>query len=217
MYEVKLVRARQIFDSGGYPTIEAQVSTGFGKFKASVPSGESTGKREAIELRDGGKVLDGKGVNKAISNVNEILDVVVSGKDCRDQKEIDELLIKEDGTKNKSKLGANAILAVSLAVAKAGAVARNVDLYEHISDLSKRKQSIPVPVLNVINGGKHASNDLNFQEYQIIPIKFKSFNESFIAGCEVYHKLKQNLLKKYGKASGNVGFEGGFAHANEKN
>jgi enolase len=211
MYEIKEIKARQIFDSRGMPTIECEVKTGFGRFVASVPSGTSTGNREALELRDGGKYLHGLAVTHAVQNVNDILSVVVKGKDCRKQKEIDDALIKEDATKNKSKLGANALLSVSLAVAKAGAVATGSELYLYLSNLSQRKPILPVPSLNVINGGKHASNELAFQEYQIIPFKFKSFSEALSAGVEVYQTMKENLLKKYGKAAINVGLEGGFA------
>jgi enolase len=211
MYDIKAVKARQIFDSRSIPTIECEVKTGFGRFTASVPSGTSTGAREAVELRDGGKELSGNSVHHAVQNVNEILAVVVKGKDCREQKEIDDLLIAEDGTKNKSKLGANALLAVSLAVARAGAVASNKELFNYLADLAGKKPIIPVPALNVINGGAHASNELPFQEYQLLPVKFASFNEALTAGVEVYQKLKENLLKKYGKSAINVGFEGGFA------
>jgi len=211
MYDIKAVRARQIFDSRSIPTIECEVKTGFGRFTASVPSGTSTGAREAVELRDGGSELAGNSVHHAVQNVNEILSVVVCGKDCREQKEIDDLLIAEDGTENKSKLGANALLAVSLAVARAGAVASNKELFNYIAEMSGKKPVIPVPALNVINGGAHASNELPFQEYQILPLKFASFNEALTAGIEVYQTLKENLLKKYGKSAINVGFEGGFA------
>ncbi len=211
MYEIKEVKARQIFDSRGNPTVEAEIYTGFGRFKAKVPSGASTGEREAKELRDGGKAFGGKGVTKAVQNINEILNVVVSGKDCREQKEIDQAMIDEDGTPNKAKLGANAILAVSLAVCRAGAVARNLELYQYVSQLSGRKLAMPVPVLNIINGGKHAGNELDFQEYQIVPVGFKTYAESFFAGVEVFQELKKNLQKKYGKSAINVGDEGGFA------
>jgi enolase len=211
MYKINKIKAFQIFDSRGTPTIETSIETGFGNFKASVPSGASTGEREAVELRDGGKAFNGKGVSHAIDNVNDVLKVVVSGMDCRKQREIDEAMIKEDNTPNKKKLGANAILSVSLATARAGAVARNLELYKYISQLSGRKIAMPVPVLNIINGGKHAGNSLDFQEYQIVPAKFKSFTEAFNAGTDVFHKLKENLAKKYGKSAINVGDEGGFA------
>ena len=222
MYKVKGISAREIFDSRGNPTVECVVNTSFGKFAASVPSGASTGKREAIELRDGGKEFGGLGVKKAVRNINEVLSVVVNGMDCREQNKIDQALIDEDGTKNKSKFGANAILAVSMAVCKAGAVAckskieskdecKRRDLFEHISCLSSRKPLLPVPALNIINGGKHAGNELAVQEYQIIPYGFDSFKDAFSAGVEVFQELKNNLLKDFGKSAINVGDEGGFA------
>jgi enolase len=222
MYKIKDVKARQIFDSRGNPTIECTVTTLFGKFIASVPSGASTGSREAKELRDGSKAFNGLGVSRAVQNINEVLSVVVKGKDCRNQKEVDEALIKEDGTPLKEKIGANAILAVSLAVAKAGAITckpsfvdrknrPRCELFEYLSDISGRKPVLPIPALNIINGGKHAGNEIDFQEYQILPIKFKSFSEAFSAGVEVFHELKNNLKEKYGKSAINIGDEGGFA------
>jgi len=214
MYKINDVKARMIFDSRGNPTIECSLKTTFGKFVASVPSGASTGAREAVELRDGGKEFNGLGVQNAVRNINEILSVVVKGMDCRDQKEIDEALIAEDGTDNKSKIGANAILAVSLAVCKAGAVAckseltakddfKRMDIFEHVANLSGRKMVLPVPALNIINGGQHAGTELAFQEYQIVPYGFETFKEAFYAGVEVFHELKKNLVS--------VGDEGGFA------
>lgn len=211
MYSIRALRARQIFDSRGNPTVECEVKTAFGVFKAAVPSGASTGKREAVELRDGEKKFNGLGVSNAVRNINEILSVAVVGKDCREQKFIDELLLKEDATPQKSKLGANALLGVSLAVAKAGAVAKRKEVWQYVSDLSGRNPCLPVPALNIINGGKHAGTEIAFQEYQILPIKFRTFEDSFSAGVEVFQQLKQNLQKKYGKAAINVGDEGGFA------
>ncbi len=211
MYTIRALKARQIFDSRGIPTVECELKTAFGRFVASVPSGTSTGSREAVELRDKEKKLFGMGVEKAVRNINEILSVVVKGIDCRDQEKIDELLINEDGTKNKSKLGANAILAVSLACAKAATVAEQKELFEYISKLSGQKPLLPIPALNIINGGQHASNVLDFQEYQILPIGFKSFKEAFYAGVEIYHDLRERLEKDYGRTASNVGHEGGFA------
>ncbi len=222
MYKIKEVSARQIFNSRGDPTIECAVKTSFGKFIASVPSGASTGSKEALELRDKEKAFSGMGVKKAVTNINEILSIVVKGMDCRNQKKVDNVLVKEDGTKNKSKIGANAILAVSMAVCKAGAVAcksdldskddcKRMDLFEHISKLSGRELLLPIPALNIINGGKHASNEIAFQEYQILPYKFNSFKDAFSAGVEVFHELGKNLLGDYGKGAVNVGDEGGFA------
>ncbi len=211
MYSIRAVKARSIFDSRGNPTVECEVKTAFGVFKAAVPSGASTGKREAVELRDGEKRFGGLGVSNAVRNINEILSVAVIGKDCREQKTIDELLLKEDGTVQKSKLGANALLGVSLAVARAGAVAKRKEVWQYVSELSKRNPCLPVPALNIINGGKHAGTEIAFQEYQILPVKFKTFEESLSAGVEVFQQLKKNLQKKYGKAAINVGDEGGFA------
>ncbi|MDD4251206.1 MAG: phosphopyruvate hydratase [Candidatus ainarchaeum sp.] len=211
MYDIRKVKARQIFDSRGNPTIECEVKTGFGRFTASVPSGASTGLKEAVELRDNTKEFNGKGVTNAVRNVNEILSVAVLGVDCRDQNKIDEILIKEDNTSNKSKLGANALLSVSMACAKAGAISSKKELFEYISFLSGRQMVLPIPVLNIINGGMHAGNNLDFQEYQLLPIKFKSFNEAFSAGVTIFQELKKNLEKEYGKNAINVGDEGGFA------
>ncbi len=212
MYSIKDIKSRQIFDSRGSPTIECQIKTVFGVFVDSVPSGASTGEKEAIELRDGGKKFMGRGVEKAVTNVNEVFLAALKGKDCRNQKEIDNILIKEDNTLNKSKYGANAILSVSMANARAGTIAsRKKELWEYISEISKRDPVLPVPVLNVINGGKHAGNKLDFQEYQIIPFNFKTFKEAFSAGVEVYQQLKIDLEKDYGKSAINVGDEGGFA------
>jgi enolase len=212
MYKLKEIKARQIFDSRGVPTIECKVKTPFGIFVESVPSGASTGEREAVELRDNEKEFFGRGVRKAVRNINEVFSVALKDKDVRNQEEIDNILIKEDGTDNKGKYGANAILASSLAIARAGGVANGKkELWEYINQISKREAILPVPVLNIINGGKHAGNDLDFQEYQIIPIKFKSFKEAFNAGVEVYHQLKINLEKDFGKGAINIGDEGGFA------
>lgn len=211
MYSIRKIFARRIFDSRGNPTIECEVKTGFGRFMASVPSGASKGSREACELRDGGEKFNGLGVDNAIKNINEVLSIALHGVDCRDQNNVDNILIKEDGTENKSKIGANAILAVSMACAKAGSIASKKELFQHISSLSNNKVELPIPVLNIINGGSHAGNELDFQEYQIMPIKFNSFKESFEAGVTIFQELKKNLVKKYGKNSVNVGDEGGFA------
>lgn len=212
MYSIKDLKARQIFDSRGVPTVECQLKTIFGCFIDSVPSGASTGEKEAKELRDGEKKFNGKGVSKAVRNIDEVFSSVLKGKDCRNQKEIDDILIKEDGTSDKSKYGANSILAVSLANARAGAIAsKKRELWEYIAQISGRKPILPVPVLNIINGGKHAGNKLDFQEYQIIPYKFKTFNEAFGVGVEIYQQLKKDLEKDFGKNAINIGDEGGFA------
>jgi enolase len=176
-----------------------------------VPSGASTGKHEALELRDGGKRYFGKGVLNAVSNVNKKLAQQLKGMDVRNQEEIDSYMIDLDGMPNKSNLGANAILGVSLAVCKSGAISKKVPLYEHIADISKAKLRLPVPSFNVINGGKHAQNKLDIQEFMIFPVGAKSFSEALRIGAEVYHTLKGIIKEKYGASSANVGDEGGFA------
>lgn len=204
--------AREILDSRGNPTIEVEVHAGNVVGIASVPSGASTGKHEALELRDGGKRFLGLGVQKAIRNVEKIIAPKIKGIDCREQEKIDRLMIKLDGKKNKSRLGANAILGVSLACAHAAALAEKKELYEYIHELSKvgQKIALPRPFFNIINGGKHADNELSFQEFMIAP-KMKSFAENLRVGSEVYHILKRDLHQKYGQGSTNVGDEGGFA------
>ncbi len=218
--KIKSIKAREILDSRGNPTVEAEVETDAGVFFASVPSGASTGKREATELRDKGKRYQGKGVLKAVRNVNKIIGPKLKGKDAAKQKEIDELLIKLDGTKNKSRLGANAILAVSIAACRTSAAAKNIPLYQHIKEVYqeagrevRRGQAsvkLPFPCFNVINGGAHAGNDLDFQEFMIAP-QFKKFSKNLQAASEIYHTLKQILQKKFGKSAINIGDEGGFA------
>jgi enolase len=179
---------------------------------AGVPSGASTGTHEALELRDGDKRYQGKGVEKAIQNVQRKIAPLLKGMDSTRQKEIDKLMIEKDGTKNKSKFGANAILGVSLAVARCGAESNNLYLYEYINELLgvEKKMTLPRPFFNVINGGKHADNQLSFQEFMIVP-KFKSFKDNLRVASEVYHTLKQDIHQKFGKGSTNVGDEGGFA------
>ncbi|CEP10461.1 hypothetical protein [Parasitella parasitica] len=210
------VHARQIFDSRGNPTVEVEVFTAKGVFRADVPSGASTGIHEALELRDKDKPdYMGKGVLEAISNVVKTIGpaLVESGLNVTDQKAIDNFLLKLDGTPNKNKLGANALLGVSLAVAKAGAAEKNVPLYVHFADLagSKRPFVLPVPSFNVINGGEHAGNKLAMQEFMIMPTGAKSFTEAMKIGTEVYHHLKNVIKEKYGQDATNVGDEGGFA------
>lgn len=203
---------RQIFDSRGNPTVEADVHTYKGSFRAAVPSGASTGIYEAVELRDGGNKWTGKGVTKAVSNVNELIAPGLLGMDPTKQKEIDDKMMQIDGTENKAKLGANAILAVSLAVAKAGAAEKGVPLYKHIADLAGNpKLVLPVPAFNIINGGSHAGNALAMQEFMILPVGASSFTEAMQMGSEVYHALKGIIKKKYGQDATNVGDEGGFA------
>jgi enolase len=168
---IKSVKARSIIDSRGNPTVEVDLVTDLGLFRASVPSGASTGIHEAVELRDGGKKFNGKGVSKAISNVNDVIAPAVRNMDVTKQREIDELMIKLDGTPNKGKLGANAILGVSLAVSKAGAAANKLPLYRHYAQLAGNTDFVhPVPSLNVVNGGEHAGNRLAFQEFMILPV-----------------------------------------------
>jgi enolase len=207
------VVARQIVDSRGNPTVEAEVTTYKGTFRAAVPSGASTGIHEAVELRDDDKSKwMGKGVSKAVDNVNNDIAPALLGKDPTQQKEIDDAMIALDGTENKGKLGANAILAVSMAVAKAGAAEKGVPLYKYIAQLAgNSKLVLPVPSFNVINGGEHAGNGLAMQEFMILPVGASSFSEALRMGAEVYHNLKNLIKEKYGKDACNVGDEGGFA------
>ncbi len=212
MAKILAVAARQILDSRGNPTVECIVKTGDGLFTASVPSGASTGTHEAHELRDGGKAYLGKGVEKAVRNVNVTIAKKLKGKDPSKQQQIDELLIATDGTADKRKLGANAILAASMAVCRAGAAANALHLYEHLGSMYGNKTfTLPVPALNIINGGKHAGNKLDIQEYMIIPVGAKSFAEAMQISTEIYHMLKQRLAHRFGNAATNVGDEGGFA------
>ncbi|KAI9274420.1 enolase [Phascolomyces articulosus] len=213
---VSKVHARQIFDSRGNPTVEVEVTTAKGVFRAAVPSGASTGVHEALELRDNIKEdYVGKGVLKAIENVNKTIApaLIESKLNVVDQKAIDEFLLKLDGTPNKANLGANAILGASLAVAKAGAGEKGVPLYVHFADLagSKKPFVLPVPAFNVINGGSHAGNKLAMQEFMIMPTGASSFTEAMKIGSEVYHTLKSVIKAKYGQDATNVGDEGGFA------
>lgn len=212
------VHARQIFDSRGNPTVEAEVKTHKGIFMADVPSGASTGAHEACEMRDGGDTYMGKGVMTAVKNVNDTIAPALVGMDPTKQGDIDRKMIELDGTDNKSKLGANGILAVSLAVARAGAAEKCVPLYRHIADLAgNTKLILPVPSFNIINGGMHAGNALAFQEFMIMPTGASSFKEAMQLGSEVYHHLKAIVKKKYGVDSVNVGDEGGFAPGIQSN
>lgn len=209
------IKARRIFDSRGNPTVEVDLVTDLGLFRAAVPSGASTGVHEALELRDEVKgQYHGKDVSKAIDNINKIIapELLKSGLCVTKQKEIDDLMLKLDGTENKNKLGANAILGVSLAVCKAGAAARKLPLYQHIADLAGNKNIIlPVPAFNVINGGSHAGNKLAMQEFMILPTGATSFTEAMKMGSEVYHHLKSVIKAKFGLDATAVGDEGGFA------
>ena len=203
------VRARQILDSRGNPTIEVDVSLDDGSMgRAAVPSGASTGAYEAVELRDGDKTKYlGKGVLKAVANVNDKIGPELVGLDAFNQRQIDSLMIEMDGTENKATLGANAILGVSLAVAKAAASAHQLPLYRYIGGANARQ--MPVPMANIINGGKHADNKVDFQEFMVMPVGAKTWSEAIRQVCEVFHALK-GVLKKAGHNT-NVGDEGGFA------
>lgn len=209
---ISKVIAREVLDSRGNPTVEAVIVAGGICVSAIVPSGASTGKHEAVELRDGGRRFLGKGVKKAVSNVNSIIAKKVVGMDCRQQKEIDNAMIEIDGTQNKARLGANAILAVSMATARAAAAATNTPLHRIIGGLSNNEKFLlPVPFCNVINGGKHAGTSLRIQEFMIVPVKFRTFMDAMAAVSETYHALKGIIEKVYGKGAANVGDEGGFA------
>ena len=212
MFAVDKIRARQIMDSRGSPTIECDVTLSGGAFgRASVPSGASTGSFEALELRDGGSQYMGKGVLTAVKNVNEIIAPALIGMDAENQTEIDEKMLALDGTPNKDKLGANAILSVSLAVARAVANAKHIPLYKHIANIfgEPNPHVLPRPMMNIINGGAHADNGLDAQEFMIIPNGAANEVEAIRMGSEIFHNLK-SILKK-SKHSTNVGDEGGFA------
>lgn len=210
------IHARQIFDSRGNPTVEVDVHTAKGMFRAAVPSGASTGIYEALELRDGVKSdYHGKGVLQAVKNVNSVIApaLLAKGLPVTEQTAIDNFMVKElDGTANKGKLGANAILGVSLAVCKAGAAEKGIPLYRWLAQLAGHSKVImPVPAFNVINGGSHAGNKLAMQEFMILPTGAKNFTEALKMGSEVYHHLKAVIKAKYGQDACNVGDEGGFA------
>ncbi len=208
MSKIAKIFARQIFDSRGNPTVEVDVLTENGFLgRAAVPSGASTGEHEAVELRDGGKKYMGKGVSNAVNNVNSIISKEIVGKSVFDQKEIDKLMINIDGTPNKSKLGANAILGVSLAIAKAASNEKNIPLYSYISN--GQGNTLPVPMINIINGGLHSDAPIAFQEFMIMPFKANSFTHAMQIGTEIFHNLKK-ILSDRGLTT-SVGDEGGFA------
>lgn len=209
-FVIQSIKAREILDSRGNPTVEVSLETNSGKFISSVPSGASTGRHEAVELRDGGKRYHGKGVLKAVNNVNSIIWPEIKKRKPLFQEELDQLMINLDGTKNKSKLGSNAILGVSMAFCRAIAFEKKKPLYKHISEISKFSLSIPRAAFNVINGGAHAGNNLDFQEFMIVPNK-KSFADNLQEASEIYHNLKKEIEKKYSSLAINVGDEGGFA------
>ena len=209
MFEITSINAREVLDSRGNPTVEVDVYTRGGFGRAAVPAGASKGVHEALEIRDGGKRYYGRGVLSAVRNVNEVIAPKLIGMDSRNQLEIDNLMIRLDGTKNKSKLGANAILGVSLAVAKAAADTYKMPLFRYLGGLKARL--LPVPLMNIINGGKHAGNELSIQEFMIVPVGADKFSEALRIGVEVYHGLRSYLKEKYGLSAINVGDEGGFA------
>ena len=207
--EIESVRALEVLDSRGNPTVQVEVVTegGFSGV-AMVPSGASTGSFEAVELRDGDKERYlGKGVLKAVENVNEVISKEIEGMNVYEQAKIDATMIKLDGTENKGKLGANAMLGVSLAVAKAAAASLGMSLYNYIGGVNAKE--LPVPMMNIMNGGKHADSSLSVQEFMIMPVGAKTFSECMRMGVEVYHNLKK-VLKSKGYSTG-VGDEGGFA------
>ncbi len=214
------IYAREVLDSRGNPTVEVEVYSGDCLGSAIVPSGASTGVHEALELRDGGSRYSGKGVKRAVENVNTKIKEALLGKDVTKQKVIDEKMIELDGTENKSRLGANAVLGVSIAVARTASMQKATPFYEYMNTLfnkeyykgeKRRDMSIPAPFANVINGGEHSGNNLPFQEFMITPVGAESFEESARLVSEVYHQLKKVLTEKYGVESTNVGDEGGFA------
>jgi len=211
---IEALGAREILDSRGNPTVEVEVLLEDGTAaRAAVPSGASTGAFEAVELRDGGKRYLGKGVEKAIKNVNEIIAPEVVGLDSQDQRLVDQTMIELDGTKNKAKLGANAILGVSLAVAKASAESADLSLFKYVG--GNNAHLLPVPMMNILNGGAHADTNVDIQEFMVAPIGADSFKESLRWGAEIYHSLK-SVLKKRGLAT-SIGDEGGFAPNLESN
>ena len=214
MSQIESVHARQILDSRGNPTVEVEVQLRSGAHgRAAVPSGASTGEFEATELRDGGDAYGGKGVTKAVGNVNGEIAEAVAGHDASDQQGLDGKLIELDGTDNKSRLGANAILGVSLANARAAAAEENLPLWRYLG--GDAAHILPVPMMNVLNGGAHADNSVDFQEFMVVPVGAPSFAEALRTGAEIFHALK-STLKKRGLNTA-VGDEGGFAPDLESN
>jgi enolase len=215
MTEIHKIKAREVLDSRGNPTVEVDVITEKGVFRAMTPSGASAGQHEAFELRDGDKSRYlGKGTLKAVENVNKKIAPKLLGVDCRHQETIDNIMLKLDGTENKDKFGANAILPVSMAVTKAGADAKNIPLYQYIGELfGVIPHKLPVPLCNVINGGKHAGQENSIQEHMLIPTGAKNFSEGIRMVSESYHHLAKILKKKFGPSGILIGDEGGFAPA----
>ncbi|WP_313424615.1 phosphopyruvate hydratase [Stenotrophomonas rhizophila] len=211
MTTIRSIHAREILDSRGNPTLEADVILEDGSFgRAAVPSGASTGSKEAVELRDGDKTRYlGKGVRNAVANVNTTIANALKGYDAADQEGLDRRLIDLDGTENKGRLGANALLAVSMATAHAAAAAHKQALWQYLAAKTGVTPSLPVPMMNIINGGAHADNNVDFQEFMVLPVGFTSFSEALRAGTEIFHSLK-SVLKGHGLSTA-VGDEGGFA------
>lgn len=213
MTTISNIHAREILDSRGNPTLEAEVTLADGAFgRAAVPSGASTGSKEAVELRDGDKTRYlGKGVRKAVDNVNGAIAHALDGMDANDQAALDKRLLDLDGTENKGRLGANALLGVSLAAAHAAAASKNMPLWQYIGTLNSRPVAphLPVPMMNIINGGAHADNNVDLQEFMVLPVGFDRFSEALRAGTEIFHALK-SVLKGKGLSTA-VGDEGGFA------
>jgi len=217
--KIESIKAREVLDSRGNPTVEVDLVTEKGLFRSIVPSGASAGQHEALELRDNdnSRYL-GKGTLKAVANINKIIAPKVISMDCTKQKEIDELMLRLDGTPNKNVLGANAILPVSMAVTRAGAAAKNMPLYTYIGELYGVKANIlPMPMCNVINGGKHAGQENSIQEHMLVPVGAKSFVEAIRMVSESYHHLAKLLKKKYGAGATLIGDEGGFAPSQIEN
>ncbi|MCX6798931.1 MAG: phosphopyruvate hydratase [Candidatus Diapherotrites archaeon] len=209
--EIKKVIGRQVLDSRGNPTVECELHTAKGVFFGIVPSGASTGANEALELRDGGKAFRGKAVTKAVANLNNIIAKKIVGMDSTKQGAIDKTMIEADGTPNKGKLGANAILAASMAASRAGAAAKGMPLYAYIAELSGNKGvTLPVPQMNVMNGGKHAGLEEDIQEQMIVATGAKTYGEALQASAETYHTLHGILKKKFGAQATLLGDEGGF-------
>ena len=218
MANIANVKAREILDSRGNPTVEAEVTLDSGAFgRAVAPSGASTGSREALELRDGdAQRYLGKGVQQAVGHVNTSIAAALTGKEAADQRVLDDCMLELDGTENKSALGANATLAVSLAAAKAAAADRHIPLFAHINELAgKPDMRMPVPMMNILNGGEHADNNVDIQEFMVQPVSMSSFSEALRAGAEIFHQLKA-VLRKMNLATA-VGDEGGFAPNLESN
>ena len=213
MSKILNIKAREVLDSRGNPTVEVDITTEKGVFRAMTPSGASAGQHEALELRDGDETrYQGKGVLKAVQNVNEKIAPKLIGMDCKFQETIDNIMLKLDGTENKDNFGANAILPVSMAVTKAGASDKNLPIYQYIGELfGVIPHLLPVPMCNVINGGKHAGQENSIQEHMLMPTGAKNFTEGIRMVSESYHHLAKLLKQKYGAGGVLIGDEGGFA------